>query len=184
MKYLGFLFIFIFFLPRAYTQDSTFIKNVGWGPEIQVYPTGFLSGLTVYKELNDYNFIHIRFGYNFVRHGSAGLHEDERGGGWGGTIGYDRLVTLRKTDWLLGARCDGWRNKLDWKNNIGSVNEVRGQTTVTVLQPTVRLSYPVKSGTATFLPSLAFGAEINVQTSGEEVGEGLILLLGVSYILD
>jgi len=171
-------------LYNLQAQDKAFVSNIAVGPEVQLYPTGILFGMTFYKELNEYNYLGIRAGYNFVRHGSAGLHEDERGGGWGGTIGYHRQINIGNSHWLVGARCDLWRNKIDWTNRVGEPDEVTGISRITVIQPTVQLAYPFRVTDQFFLPSISFGSEINIRTEGEEVGEGLILLIGLSYILD
>ena len=164
-------------------QDTIFVSGVGGGIELQGYPTGFISTLVLYKEFNNKNFVHARIGYNLIRHGDAGVHQDERGDGWGGSLGFDRSLKVRNTNVLLGARCDIWYNILDWKNNIGQPTQFTGTTKVTVVQPTVRLSYPIKIGVNYIVPALAFGSEVNVKTRGDEVGQGIILLLGVSYII-
>lgn len=165
------------------SQDTILVTNIGGGIEAQIYPTGFIAGAVFYKELGAESFAHIRLGYNFIRHGDAGVHQDERGSGWGGSLGFDRALKVRRTNVLLGARCDLWFNNLTWRNNIGQSNEFSGKTNVTVVQPTVRLSYPFRIGADFIVPELAFGSEFNVKTSGEEVGEGLILLIGLSYII-
>ena len=183
MKFYLFIILFIFLCVESKAQDSMFIVGSAGGLEIQVYPTGIIPGIIWYASINQNDFVHARVGYNFVRHGSAGLHEDERGDGWGGSLGYDRRLRFRRMNWLVGLRCDVWQNKLKWKNDIGGASEMSGISKVTVVQPTFRLSYPLRLGSSFILPSIAFGSEINVKTKGEEVGEGLILLLGLSYIL-
>ena len=55
-----------------------------------------------------------------------------------------------------------------------------GKTDITVLQPTIQLAYIFLKNDWLFTPHLAFGFEINVKTEGEEVGEGAILLGGIS----
>lgn len=177
------LFLTLLICPSdAQAQDTTFVREFGGGPEFQLYPTGFIAGITFYQSLNQHGYVHVRFGYNHVRHGDNGLHEDESGHGWGGSLGYDQLVNLSNLSFLAGVRADIWKNKVNWINNIGEVNEMTGTTKITVLQPTARIGYPIDLGPGYLLPALSFGAEINVDTNGEEVGDGLILLLGLSYI--
>ena len=83
--------------------------------------------------------------------------------------------------WFLGVRNDFWFNSLDWRDQIGQPNEVNGSTNITVVQPTLEggLGFSLGEKWGIF-PSISFGYEINVVTRGEEVGQGAILLLGVS----
>ncbi len=182
MRYVILFSLFFLCTQLSKGQDSTFVQNNGFGPEIQAYPTGIIPGVVWYKKISPKSFIHVRLGYNYIRHGDAGLHQDERGDGWGGSLGYDRRIKIRGLNWMVGARCDLWRNNLEWQNNIGGPNHVSGISDVTVLQPTVRISYPIKSGNNFLQPTLSFGSEINIKTQGEDVGEGLILLIGLSYV--
>ena len=183
MKYLFSLILFTYCAVVVQGQDTILVKNIGWGIEAQLYPTGFIGGAVIIKEVSRSNFIHARLGYNLVRHGDAGLHEDERGSGFGLTVGYDYALAIGKTHVLLGARCDVWQNAITWTNNIGSSIELSGKSKVTVVQPTLRLSYPVRVGSDFIIPEIAFGSEINVYTKGDDVGEGIILLIGFSYVI-
>lgn len=171
-------------LGKAQEEEKVFVENWAIGPEFQAYPTGLTPGLVAYKSIGNNNYIHLKAGYNHVRHGDAGLHEDERGGGFGGSLGFNRLVAIRKSNFLAGVRCDLWYNEIDWKIRIDEPNEESGVSKVTVLQPTISMGYPIAVGKGFFLPQISFGAEINVETQGEETGEGLILLVGVSYLFD
>ncbi len=151
------------------------------GVEFQAYPTGFIPGIHVEYAVGTKSSFQGRIGYNVVRHRDLGVHEDERGGGFGGTLGYRYYFNPERKGWLLGARCDIWGNEVDWKDEIGQVNEVSGTTNVTVLQPTAELGYviPLKNNFIV-LPTISLGAEINVKTEGAEVGQGAILLLGAT----
>ena len=83
-------------------------------------------------------------------------------------------------DRAFSFRTDVWFNSLDWRNNIGTPEEVSGRTNVTVLQPTAEISWHRSLGSKYFItPSAAAGFEINVDTDGEDVGEGFIFLVGV-----
>ena len=55
---------------------------------------------------------------------------------------------------------------------------IEGETDIWVLQPTVRAGYRLMS---TLDLSASLGAEINVSTDGEPVGEGAILLVGLRW---
>lgn len=149
--------------------------------EFQAYPTGLIPGVRFAYLFQEKNAVHTRLGYNWVRHGDAGVQEDERGDGFGFTIGYNRFFSENYRNWMLGVRNDLWFNTLDWKNNIGTPLEAAGTSEIIVLQPTLEGGYRLAWGDDWFFtPTVAFGTEINIKTTGAPVGEGLILLAGIS----
>lgn len=152
------------------------------GIEFQAYPTGLIPGLRF-----DYNFasrhgVQLRAGYNWVRHRDLGVQDNEEGDGFGGTLGYRFYFRDGWTGWFAGARCDLWRNQLDWqdKDDNGVVTG-SGTSKITVIQPTAEGGYLFTLGNGGWFlaPSLAFGVEVNVKTEGAPMGEGTILLVGV-----
>ena len=83
---------------------------------------------------------------------------------------------------FLGIRSDVWRNNIDWEDRETS-GLISGETTVTVLQPTGIVGYTFLFNEHLILaPTLAIGAEINVVTDGEPVGEGAIFLWGLNAL--
>jgi len=167
----------LFFLAKAHLGFC----QLEVGIELQVYPTGFIPGIHLEYEVSEQSSVQGRLGYNVVRHRDLGVHEEERGGGFGGTLGYRYYFKPQRKGWMLGARCDLWWNEVNWKDEIGLISEVSGTTNVTVLQPTAEVGYvlPLKNSFI-FLPTLSLGAEINVNTKGAEVGQGAILLVGAT----
>jgi len=157
---------------NIYAQDGNLA-----GPELQIYPTGLLPGMTMDMPMGEKWLLNLKAGYNIVRHRDLGEHEDERGGGFGFSGGI--LYRLHEK-WWLGARNDVWFNTIDWKDNIDQVNEISGTTDVTVIQPTAMLQYVIQKDDWFFRPSIAFGVEVNVKTEGSDVGEGPILLVGIT----
>lgn len=155
-------------------------KSFDVGLEVQAYPTGIIPGIHLEWGLSEKDGLLTRIGYNLVRHRDLGKHEDERGGGFGFTLGYRRYFKANRNGLFIGAKSDIWFNKIDWKDKIGQSAEVSGQTDITVLQPTAELGYVFNLGENGWIlvPSVAFGAEINVKTKGSEVGEGAIVLIG------
>lgn len=149
------------------------------GLEGQVYPTGVIPSLNYTMPIGQAGSLEFRVGYNIVNHRDMGVQDDEKGGGFGGSIGYAHPFWK---GFRLGARADVWWNSIDWKMDPGTPQEVTGTTEVTVLQPTAMLDYPIHFGAWSLVPRIAFGAEINVQTKGEEVGQGAILLGGISIL--
>lgn len=150
--------------------------------EFQAYPTGLVPSLRIDKLFQAQNAIHLRLGYNWIRHRDLGVHEDERGDGFGFTLGYRRYLNSNYEKFFLGARSDLWFNKLTWQDNIGTNNELNGNSNIIVIQPTLESGYLflLNEGRTFVAPSAAFGFEVNVKTTGEEVGQGAILLLGLS----
>ena len=148
--------------------------------ELQVYPTGVIPGVRFELALDNQQSIHIRLGVQEIRHEDFGVHDDERGDGAGFTLGYKRYFSPGLTGPALSFRTDLWFNSLDWSDDVGTASERRGRTDVTVLQPTIEFSWHYPLGTQFFVtPSAAAGFEINVDTDGEDVGEGFIILAGV-----
>ncbi|MEO1628618.1 MAG: hypothetical protein AAFV25_25955, partial [Bacteroidota bacterium] len=151
--------------------------------EIQAYPTGVLYGLRFDTGLGAKSSGNVRLGYNMVRHRDLGVNEDERGGGFGGSLGYRYHLSPSKEKWFGGMRTDVWFNEVEWKNQIGEIDEDKGTTNIVVLQPTVEAGYvlPLGEGGWFLSPSIAFGFEINVVSDGKDVGQGAILLVGFSF---
>lgn len=161
-----------FFKPEPERPYSTFAF------EFQAYPTGLIPGFTYERFISKKDAFNIRIGRQIIRHEDFGVHEDERGDGFGGSLGYRRYWP---TGLSLGVRVDLWQNDLDWADNIGEPDEVRGQTDVLVLQPVVEATWRRFFAKSWFLqPSVAAGAEINIRTEGEETGQGFIFLLALA----
>ncbi len=154
-------------------------KTLKFGIELQGYPTGVIPGLRADLYFNDASKVHLRIGYNIVRHGDAGEHDDERGGGPGFTIGYD-ILPFASHRWTFGVRSDLWFNEVDWYDIGIQPPNIMGTTNVTVLQPTIQAGYRIPFGEKVeLLPTIAFGYEFNIKTVGAEVGHGAILLAGL-----
>lgn len=148
--------------------------------EVQAYPTGIISGFQIERSISELSALHLRIGHQFIRHRDLGVQEEERGEGFGFTLGYKRYFKEEHKGFFLSLRSDLWFNTLDWQNNIDQINETSGTTKITVFQPTLQFGFHRKMSNQFFLtPSIAFGYEVNVKTTGAEVGQGAILLLGL-----
>jgi len=156
-------------------------QSIHWGPEIQVYPTGVIPGLLI-EHASYHDALNIRIGYNLVNHRDLGVQEDERGGGFGGSLAYLYFLKNYGKGLFVGARADLWRNKIKWKDQIGTPQEVRGTSKILVFQPTALAGLSWDFGPVKFRPNVGFGAELNVLTDGREVGHGAILLVGVQLL--
>ena len=159
------------------------ISQLSIGPEIQVYPTGVIPGLRIEKDINDRSAINFRLGYQWIRHRDLGVHEDERGSGYGFSLGYRKRFTENKKGFSLIVRTDIWWNDIDWKDKIDTAEEINGNTDILVLQPTLVLEDVFTLGENLLLiPSIGVGYEWNARTDGEPTGEGAILLIGISVM--
>jgi hypothetical protein len=170
----------LFFMSCLSTNSALAQASpVDLGFEFQAYPTGLIPGLRIEKGIGRKHAVNLRFGYNWIRHGDAGKHDDERGDGFGGSVGFRHYFTEGQKHLFLGLRSDVWFNQIDWQD---SSPQRQGATKITVLQPTLEGGYLFLfgSGDWSFTPSIATGFEVNVKTEGEETGQGLILLGGIS----
>ena len=182
MKQLIFLFTLCIIVPKLDLQAQS-TDRWAIGLELQQYPTGTLPGIHIGRSLgNGQHWLDLRLGYNIVYHGDAGVHEDETGGGFGVSPAYQYWWKPGREGLFLGFRVDFWDNTIDWKDNIGQTNEIRGTTEILVVQPTALLGYGLTIGEQwRFVPTFGLGAEINTQQEGEDVGQGMIALLGFQF---
>ena len=170
----------LLFALNSFGQDQEG-KYIDLGLEVQQYPTGLLLGVCAEVALMTHHTLDLRVGYNLVDHQDFGVHEKEKGGGFGFTLGYRYYFKKGNRAWFLGARSDLWWNELDWKDNINGALELNGTTKITVFQPTAIAGYLfLLNEHWVITPTLAFGVEINVETKGEPVGEGAIVLWGIN----
>ena len=174
---LGFVLLTTVAAPTLHSAETPH-RDISF--ELQVYPTGVIPGVRFELALDDRQAVHLRLGIQEIDHRDEGVQDDEQGEGAGFTLGYKRYLRPGLTGLAFSFRTDVWFNSLDWRNNIGTPEETSGRTNVTVLQPTVELSWHRSLGSKYFVtPSAAAGFEINVDTDGEDVGEGFIFLVGV-----
>jgi hypothetical protein len=141
--------------------------------EFQAYPTGLIPGISFDTKISMHAWLYGRIGYNWIRHGDKGLHEDERGGGLGFSVGYRHYLNALDNGWRFGLKNDIWWNGIDWKEGNST-----SHSDVTVIQPTIELAHLFLKNKITFCPTVALGYEVNVSTTGEDTGEGAILLIG------
>ncbi len=177
----------ILFVPSLSNSQSII------GIESQAYPAGIVPGIRFDYALGNNSYITSRIGYNFTDRRNWGKHDNEEGGGPGFSLGYE-YKGLFSENVNLHIRSDLWFLDINWNNQVDIEKACegippglcypifpRGKTKIIVLQPTVGLSYVTDLNNRFFLkPSLSFGYEINIQTKGEDVGEGAIILGGIN----
>lgn len=173
------LAVLCFFASTALTAQSA--HSLAF--EFQAYPTGLIPGLRFEYGFQARHSLHVRAGYNWIRHGGNGVQDNEWGDGFGGTAGYRYYFRDGWSGWFLGARADAWRSRLHWEDQDANGAVVSdGISKILVMQPTAEAGYLFRLGKGEWFiaPAAAFGVEVNVKTEGAKVGEGTILLLGVS----
>lgn len=153
-------------------------RSLDFSFEFQAYLTGLIPGVRLEKNIGNDHSAHLRLGYNWIRHRDLGEHENERGDGYGFTLGYKKYFKDGHKGWNLGLKSDFWWNSIDWEDQLVTGQRI-GNTKITVIQPTLELSYLVDNQSFIITPSIAFGYEWNVRTEGEPTGEGAILLIGI-----
>ena len=145
--------------------------------EVRGYPAGgiFSAGL-LFDAGNQYEW-GVSALYNRAERGNNGKHDNESGDGFGGGIEARRFHNVSRSGWFYGVRAELFQLDIDWRDPGRS-----GSTDIVVLQPTARLGYRFFRSGAPFSVELAggLGAEINLDTKGEKVGEGAIGLFGIA----
>ncbi len=191
----GMLFLFLAFAGSSivFAQDDSFSPRfLEVGIEVQAYPTGVIPGIRADFAITPRDIINVRGAYQIINHRSLGVHDDEKGNGVGGTLGYRRFILKDLEGLFAGARFDVWANSIDWVDNPVDVLTAgcAGTTDILVMQPTLEVGYTwLASEHFSLSPSFSFGYEINVSEklkSGtycqgkEGTGEGAIILLGLA----
>jgi len=164
------LILLLFVVSLSVRSQTTF--NI----ELQAYPTGLIPGFRIENQLNEKIKAHLRVGLNIFDHRDLGVQLNESGQGYGFTLGATR--SLKNPKFEIGLRNDIWFNTVEWCD-ITAPSKITRETKITVLQPTAELSYRLEGKYLVLRPSVAFGLEWNVKTTGEPTGEGPILLFGL-----
>ena len=140
-----------------------------------------IPGIQLRHDVNETDAVYVRAAANLTERSDFGEHDDESGSGFGVGVGWRRAMstTLDDDGWMIGARVDVWSLEIDWEDDPNR----EGTTDIIVLQPTVEGGYgwSFERGDRIEL-MIGVGAEINVDTDGEDVGEGAIGLLGLTWL--
>ena len=157
-----------------------------FGGELQAYPAGVIAAVHAQKPINEQDAWTFRAGYNATDRHDWGEHDDETGGGPGLGVGWRRsLAPAGENGWVIGGRIDLWQLDIDWEDDPDGANPGgrEGSTDVLVVQPTIEAGYVWHLEGSRLTLGAAFGAEINADTDGEDVGEGAIFLVGATWLI-
>jgi len=153
------------------------------GLEFQAYPAGLMPGISYALGIGADHEFHLRAGMNFAKRNDWGVQLDERGSGYGVTMGYRYRFQLWNELFSIGPRCDIWDMDINFiDTRVMAPWVVRSETEILVVQPTLELAWWKRFGDSPFEMglSLSNGYEINVRTRGLPVGEGFITLVGLN----
>ena len=146
--------------------------------EARAYPAGGIFSVGALLPYGQQLELGVSALYNVARRGNAGEHDDESGEGFG--LGFEarRFHAASHEGWFYGVRAELFQLEIDWRDP----GNRRGNTDITVLQPTARLGYrwPLPGSQLSLELAGGVGAEINLATDGEAVGEGA--MAGVTHI--
>jgi hypothetical protein len=158
--------------------------DIGFG--LQFYPAGIITTVNAEIFLEEKSSLFFRSGGNFIdRKDFSTYNENEKGIGFGSTIGYRTYFNIKKGSLVYGLYTDFWSLWINWKNNTNDVNQTQGKTYILVLQPWAEAGYffNIKQSRVDLGISTGFGREINIVTKGKQVEQGWInsVLLHVEY---
>lgn len=153
-----------------------------FGLESQMYPAGLMFNLKADWSLTEKGMLVAKAGYNLAERQDFGEHDQEDGGGPGIALGYKRYLKEGWQGFYAEARMSVWFLDIDWRDNAPAAS---GNTDITVLQPTIAIGYDflLKGEKIKLGLFVAAGFEVNVITSGQEVGQGGISIMGASFAL-
>lgn len=184
MKKSGFfLFLLIALHSLANAQNTRQRRAQSLGFDLQVYPAGTIFNVKSAWAVSPKSELIGKLGYNIAQRENFGKHDSEEGNGPGFTFAYKRYLRTGFRGWYAEGRMGMWFLDIDWRDNTPAAS---GNTDISVLQPTLGIGYdfPLKNERIKLGLLVAFGYEVNIVTSGEEVGQGGISLLGLSFMYD
>ena len=171
------LFIFLLLVGIFTTVSAQSERPASIGITLQVYPAGIITNGMFSKAISPRQVLTGLGGYNFTDRRDFGEHDNEEGGGPGLGLAIRHFFEPDYSGWQIGLRVDLWFMEIDWRDDQ---RDLDGTTDITVLQPTAQGGYRWQLGNHWTVDALvSFGMEINIRTTGEDVGEGAILLGGV-----
>lgn len=150
------------------------------GLELQVYFTGVVLDARLMSPWEENTSWSVYAGYNYVDRGDHGKHDDETGGGPGVGIGARHYEHKDFTGKAYGLRFDLWMLGIDWEEA-----GVKGSSDTLTFQPTLDIGYAWRVNDALRVEGMvSVGAQWNVSTDGEDVGEGPTGLIGVAALYE
>jgi hypothetical protein len=157
--------------------DSNKAKRTDLGLSVQWYPAGIITTLNSELFSENKSSMLLRLGGNFAnRRDYSPYNDNEKGSGFGGTLGYRWHFYGKCGCFVAGFNTDIWNAWINWKNDIGQANQTQGRTYTLVIQPWIEAGYFANINKSPFQIGLStgFGRELNIVTKGKAVGQGWI----------
>jgi len=168
-------FVLFFYVSRSQDVEVGY-TTTDIGAQFQWYPTGTITGLHLAFNSRIHHSVLLQLSYNKANREDDGEKDNEKGSGWGGAIGYRYYFKPFPHKFFIGAKADIYRMKIDWVQGILS-----GESRTWTLHPIFEIGYTFIINDQAFItPSISSGAQINLKTEGEKVGQGFITLIGIS----
>ncbi|GAB5523828.1 MAG: hypothetical protein Roseis2KO_17000 [Roseivirga sp.] len=173
-----FLLIILYSTANAQNSGQTGAQSLGF--DLQIYPAGTIFNIKSAWAVSAKEELIGKLGYNIAQRQNFGEHDSEEGNGPGFTFAYKRYLRNGFKGWYAEGRVGMWFLDIDWRDNTPAAS---GSTDISVLQPTLGIGYDFALNKERLKLGLivAFGYEVNIITSGEEVGQGGISLIGFSF---
>ena len=182
-----FVLILMSFQAFSQSEENTTKRKIEFGTELQLYPVGYMPMITSNIFIKEDLALRFRLGGNFAnREDFSGFNDDEVAEGFGGSFGLVKYLQYWKGNFTFGASLDTWNMWTKWKDGINTSKPTTGTTYNLVIQPWVNAGYLYNlSNKWNMGISFGFGREINIITSGENVGEGWIGIatFSLNYVL-
>lgn len=170
-------------------------SQIRYGAGVQAYPAGIIGNLQIVFPVSARMNLGMLVGYNTTDRRDFGDHDDETGGGPGFGVELEHRFADKVSGVFIGIRVDTWFLDIDWEDERAGCLKLciirngrtfqTGSSSITVVQPAVIMGYKKYffDSLVAFNFTVSLGAEINVKTSGESVGDGGILLVGLAVTL-
>ena len=177
MKKATILFALVLFCHLSRSQDvEVGYRTTDIGAQFQWYPSGTITSLHAAFNSKMHHSVLVQFGYNKSNRKDKGEKEIETGSGWGGALGYRYYFKPFPHKLFIGAKADIYKMEINWADGI-----LTGQSRTWTVQPVLEIGYTLVINDQGFItPFIANGAQINVKTEGDKVGQGFVTLVGIS----
>ncbi len=169
------IFSVITILSTVHSQDMGY-RTTDVGVEYQWQPKSQVFALHLAYNLQVHHSFQARLGYTKTNWLDKGRNDNEEGSGFGGSLGYRYYIGYIPKEFFMGVRADIWSMKVFWQRGTLS-----GTSKVIAIQPALEMGYMFLLNDQVFItPAVTCGSLKNVKVEGRVVGEGLMLLMGVS----
>ncbi len=153
----------LFFAFSAYSQEDFGYKTFDIGLEYKWAQKS--PGINLQMAFNSklhHSFL-ISIGFKNAYNPIEGTHDNEKGRGWGGSLGYRYYFSVVPKGFFLGVRCDLWSMRM-----YHTANASGPSSNVLIAQPSGEIGYTILINDQLFITLFASGGkQFTVSSSGE-----------------